>query len=134
MTTSLVQLAPWHFDAIIALGNEVHGENYLDPSQMEDLYAKSWSKQINASWVAVSSRSKENLPLTNPNRITPDGCLVGFRLTISAGNWMPDKWCTPKQWQHSAEQVCYFKCNTIDSALRGQGLGSRLLEKSIGSK
>lgn len=137
MKINYVQLAPHHFDAIIALGNKVHGENYLDLLQMQDLYKRSWSNNVNASWVALvtgediaglrTASSKDDCKLTS------DGYIVGFRLTIAANNWMPDKWCTPNEWGCTPIQVCYFKSVTVDNAVRGKGVGSSLLRKSIGS-
>ena len=71
--------------------------------------------------------------LMAPRRNTPDGYLVGFRLTIAADKWKPDEWCSPELWTLSPHQVCYFKCNTVDEKVRGQGVGSTLLKKSIAS-
>jgi ribosomal protein S18 acetylase RimI-like enzyme len=139
MGVNYIQLAPHHFDAVIALGNEVHGDNYLDMSQIKDIYERSWSNGTTASWVAVipallpQSKIDTMGAQQNACKQTPDGYLVGFRLTIAATNWKPDKWCTPNQWGHRTDQVCYFKCNTVDSTMRGQGVGSTLLRKSIES-
>lgn len=151
MNVNYTQLAPHHFDAVIALGNEVHGDNYLNMLQMKDIYQRSWSNDANASWVALLSAPQSQPKIDPPSeqqialgdklsdrqkkacKQTPDGYLVGFRLTIAATNWTPDKWCTPNQWGHRTDQVCYFKCNTVDSTMRGQGVGSTLLRKSIES-
>lgn len=133
MKINYVQLAPHHFNAIIALGTEVHGENYLDLSLMQDLYKRSWSNQVNASWVALGLEQQSIRSNIVPIRQTSDGYLVGFRLTIAAKNWQPDKWCTPEDWKCSPVKVCYFKCNTVDTAMRGEGVGSTLLRKSINS-
>jgi GNAT superfamily N-acetyltransferase len=108
------QLAPEHFDQLIALANHVHGDNYLDQTKMADLYQRSFSKGINASWVALDGAT-----------------LVGFRLTIAAQHWQIDKWCTPEYWRFPAEQVCYFKCNTVDENYRGKNIGPKLLALSI---
>lgn len=108
------QLAPEHFDGVVELGNHVHGDNYLDDNSIATLYKQSFCKDINASWVAMIGEK-----------------VVGFRLTIAAENWQPDKWCTPEQWRFPIEQVCYFKCNTVDASLRGKGVGSKLLSLSI---
>lgn len=53
MNIKYIQLSPTHFNAIIALGNHVHGDNYLDTTSIETLYRKSFSQGLNASWVAV---------------------------------------------------------------------------------
>ena len=57
--------------------------------------------------------------------------LVGFRLTYAAGNWPIDEWCTPDEWGHDVDKVCYFKCNTVDEDYRGKGLGGKLLRQSV---
>ncbi|MFC1520497.1 GNAT family N-acetyltransferase, partial [Pseudomonadota bacterium] len=57
--------------------------------------------------------------------------IVGFRLTYAAGKWPVDQWCTPEKWPVTAENMCYFKCNTVAEAYRGQGIGSKLLQASI---
>ncbi|GAB5381490.1 MAG: hypothetical protein Alis3KO_33900 [Aliiglaciecola sp.] len=107
-------LAPEHFDRIIALGNQVHGDNYLDQRSIKQLYENSFDRRINASYVSVIGDE-----------------LVGFRLTIAAPHWQTDKWCSPEKWNVSPEQVCYFKCNTVSDAYRGHGVGSNLLNLSI---
>ncbi len=105
---------PEHFEPVIALGNYVHGDNYLDQQSAEKLYYSSFHNDINASWVALDENK-----------------LIGFRLTIAAPNWQTDKWCSPQKWQFPKEQVCYFKCNTVDEHYRGYGLGSKLLRYSV---
>jgi ribosomal protein S18 acetylase RimI-like enzyme len=131
MSINYVQLSAHHFDAVIALGNQVHGDNYLDQSSLSDLYQRSWSNNINASWVAVLSLDELRKLNVSSLRNTPDGYLIGFRLTIASNQWTPDKWCLPLLWDVPKEHVCYFKCNTVDAELRGRGVGSRLLKKSI---
>lgn len=108
------QLSPVHFDGVLSLGNHVHGDNYLDTERLNDLYNRSFKDGVNASWVALSA-----------------GKVVGFRLTIAAGQWQPDKWCTPEQWGVPQDRVCYFKCNTVDEVCRGKGVGSHLLRLSV---
>lgn len=108
------QLTPAHFDLVIELGNNVHGDNYLDVDSLTDIYHNSISNQINASWVALIGDK-----------------LVGFRLTLAAGKWLPDRWCSPELWPEAPSQVCYFKCNTVDARYRSLGIGSSLLKRSI---
>ncbi|WJG08891.1 GNAT family N-acetyltransferase [Aliiglaciecola sp. LCG003] len=107
-------LAPQHFERIIALGNQVHGDNYLDVASLQDLYLNSFQHGINASLVSLDGDT-----------------LIGFRLTIAAKKWKMDKWCSADKWLLPSEQVCYFKCNTVDDAYRGLGIGSKLLSLSI---
>ena len=117
MTIEYQQLAPRHFDAIVTLGNRVHGDNYIDNQGIRDLYERSWQDDVNASWVAIDDSGK----------------LLGFRLTVASNHWQPDQWCTPAQWGVNPEHVCYFKCNTVDELARGKGVGSSLLRRSIAS-
>ena len=132
-TIRYLPLQPDHFNAVISLGEQVHGANYLDLDGVHQLYEKGIQKDVNASWVALSE-SNDSLALCDTtNRLTQNGFLVGFRLTIAAGNWQPDKWCTPESWSMPVAQVCYFKSNTVDARARGQGIGSTLLKYAIES-
>lgn len=106
-------LAADDFNAVIAMGNLVHGDNYLDQASMQAIYQRGLKLGLNASFVAYDGQR-----------------LVGFRLTYAPGNWEIDHWCTPNAWRVTADQCCYFKCNTIDSDYRQQGIGSRLLRCS----
>ncbi|RDV28978.1 N-acetyltransferase [Alteromonas aestuariivivens] len=116
MTSSVeyTPLDPGHFEQVITLGNEVHGDNYLSMSSIKHIYQKSWHHNINASWVALQNQQ-----------------IVGFRLTYAHSQWQPDKWCSPEKWPVDAEKVCYFKCNTVSPLAQKQGIGSRLLQLSI---
>lgn len=105
---------PNDIPAVIALGNTVHGDNYLDPEKAQYLYESGFKDNINASLVAYDGDK-----------------LVGFRLTQGAEQWHIDEWCSPDLWGWSEEQVCYFKCNTVDATYRGYGIGSELLKRSI---
>lgn len=126
-------LSPKHFAAVVDLGNAVHGDNYLDAKSMQGIYDKSWHNDINASWVAIDnnfSNGQTQIPLTQQ---VESGALVGFRLTYAAKNWQLDKWCSEQQWAVPANEVCYFKCNTVNQAYRGLGIGKTLLKHSISS-
>ena len=101
------------FTAVIAMGNLVHGDNYLDNAGIREIYRRSLKQELNASLVAYHGDR-----------------LVGFRLTYAPGNWQVDRWCSPDKWRVPAELCCYFKCATIDSNYRQLGLGSRLLRMS----
>ncbi|XOV80802.1 MAG: GNAT family N-acetyltransferase [Aestuariibacter sp.] len=105
---------PSDIQAVITLGNLVHGDNYLDTKKAEYLYQASIKNNINASRVAYDQQQ-----------------LVGFRLTQAAMQWHIDQWCSPDLWGHPKENVCYFKCNTVDERYRGYGIGSTLLKLSI---
>lgn len=106
-------LTPLHFAQVVALGNRIQGDGYLCMSSLTAMYHKGWHDGINASWVALY-----------------DGKVVGFRLTFAHSQWQPNKWCTPSRWPVDPAKVCYFKCNTVDDAMQGYGIGSELLELS----
>ena len=102
------------FEKIIALGNHVHGDGYLNRDTIAAWHQKGLTKDLNANFVAYHG-----------NR------LVGFRVTYSANTWDIDKWCSPELWKAKKEQVCYFKCNTVDENYRGYGIGGKLLKLSV---
>jgi len=106
------------FDDIIRLGNEVHGENYVDHAMLEKIFRKSCSLGLCCSKVVYTGPRKR-------------GQLVGFRLTYAPGNWEIDEWCPTEKWGVPPEKVCYFKSVTLDENYRGKGIGSALLQMSI---
>ena len=108
------QFEPEDFGGVITLGNEVHGDNYLDTEKVQQLYDTSFKDGINGSFVAYH-----------------DELLVGFRLTQAAKQWDIDQWCSPELWGLPEDNVCYFKSNTINTDYRGHGIGSTLLMLSI---
>lgn len=110
----IIEFTPAHFNDVIKLGNQVHGDGYLDDQSIAKIYDISFSQGINASFVAYVGET-----------------IVGFRLTYAPSQWPIDSWCTPEQWGHAEQKVCYFKCNTVAEEYRGQGLGAKLLAKSI---
>ncbi len=110
----IVPLALRYHAAVIALGNQVHGDNYLWPRALVKMARKGHSRGINANLVALA-----------------DDALIGFRLTYAPGNWQPDRWCSVTEWGIPVEQLCYFKCNTVAEGWRGSGLGGELLRRSI---
>ena len=102
------------FEAVIELGNRVHGDGYLDMKSILTILSKSLYEGLNCSYVMYMGAQ-----------------LVGFRLTYAPNNWPLDRWCTPELWPVEKEQVAYFKCNTIHPDFQGQGLGGQLLRQSI---
>ena len=108
------QLTKDDFEAVVALGNHVHGDGYLSIATLEQWYQKGITNQINASYVVYDNNK-----------------LIGFRLTFAATQWEIDNWCTTSDWLAPTEKVCYFKCNTVDENYRGHGIGSKLLALSI---
>ena len=107
-------MTPEDFNNIIALGNEVHGDGYLTPDNIRDWYQRGIANGINSNFVAYLGEK-----------------LIGFRITFAAKQWNIDQWCSPTLWQVPSEQVCYFKCNTVDELARGKGVGGTLLKMSI---
>ena len=107
-------LTPADFELVIKLATEVHGAGYLDQNSMQDWYNKGLKNSINAGFVVYH-----------------DDKLVGFRITYAAQQWQVDKWCSPTLWPVAVDQVCYFKCNTVDENYRGHGIGGELLKRSI---
>lgn len=114
----LKTLSEADFDAIIALGNQVHGDGYLDHKSMQTILSRSQYKGLNCSFAMYD------------NHLEP-GLLIGFRLTYAPGQWQLDKWCTPNKWPVAKDAVAYFKCNTIHPQYQGKGLGGQLLRASI---
>ncbi|MFT4994975.1 MAG: GNAT superfamily N-acetyltransferase [Paraglaciecola sp.] len=108
------QLAPQYFQQVLELATAVHGENYLDMPGLQSIFQHSFDQDINASWVAVDGQQ-----------------VVGFRLTLAAPHWQPDRWCSSQEWAIEQKKLCYFKCNTVAQPYRGMGIGKRLLGLSI---
>lgn len=111
---SYQQLTPQDFPKIIALGNYVHGDGYLTSENLNQWYLKGIINDINAGFVVYNNDK-----------------LIGFRITYAINQWSIDQWCSPSLWQVKKEQVCYFKCNTVDENYRGFGIGGKLLQLSI---
>ncbi len=111
-------LSTTDFKALVALANHVHGDGYLTLEKLKTWYEKGLTTQnnqlINASFVAYDKEE-----------------LVGFRITYAVNKWQIDQWSTPSLWQVNADEVCYFKCNTVDENYRGYGIGSKMLALSI---
>ena len=113
------EMLPEDFAAIITLGTIVHGAGYIDDSTLTTWYKKGLvaansTEEVNANFVAYIGKT-----------------LIGFRLTFANNQWGIDQWCSPELWQQSTDKVCYFKCNTVNEAYRGYGIGSQLLKLSI---
>lgn len=100
--------------AVIALANQVHGDNYLNSSSFDALLAGGTVNQVPLNWLAED-----------------DHQVLGLRLTLAPGNWPVDEACTPAKWPFDAAQMCYFKCAAVAESARGLGIGKRLLQASI---
>ncbi len=101
------------FQAVIELGNLVHGSGYVNEQEIVDWHKKGLKDGINCSYVAYDGDK-----------------LVGFRITYSPGTWQTDQWYSPELWKTKLEDTAYFKCNTVDEHYRGYGIGSKLLSLS----
>ena len=110
----IVTMQPAHFAEIVALANQVHGDNYLDLKSLTQLYPRGIKHGINAGFVALA-----------------DEKVVGYRLSYAAGQWLLDKWCSVELWPVAADKMAYFKSVAVAPALQGQGLGPALLKASV---
>ncbi|WP_299805098.1 GNAT family N-acetyltransferase [uncultured Shewanella sp.] len=110
----IIPLTETHFDAVIALGNQVHGDGYLDFETLAHIVKLGNKHDINSCFIAID-----------------EGDLLGFRLCYASGQWPIDKWCTISDWQVEPSKVGYLKCNTVAEQARGKGLGGKLLTASI---
>lgn len=129
MNIEYYPLTPEFFSAVIALGDRIHGNNYLDQESLATLYRSGIVNDINSSFVAVNTAAaitEEDTSLS-----TSKGLLVGFRITISASHFNIDDTCTPDKWGVPSDKVAYFKSNTVDNRFQGNGIGSQLLKHSI---
>lgn len=111
---SLINLTPSHFNDVIELGNEVHGDGYLFLDTLMAIYKKGLKDNLNASYVLYEQNK-----------------LIGFRLSYAPHQWSFDQWCSPELWPVAPNNVAYFKCNTIHPSHQGKGYGGILLAKSI---
>ncbi|RYV02663.1 GNAT family N-acetyltransferase [Shewanella sp. OPT22] len=102
------------FDDVIRLGNAIHGKGYLTKKSLLEMFKKGIKHGINAHAIATKGEK-----------------VIGFRLTYSPGNWNSDEWCSPKHWDISSQEVCYFKTNNVLPEWRGNGVGHLLLQHSI---
>lgn len=122
MTTTVniiyTELTAKYFKQVIELGNQVHGDGYLNQQNIADWAAQGISNDINSGYVALSKEGSNEK-------------LIGFRITFAAQHWQADQWCSPKLWQVTKDECCYFKCNTVDENYRGLGVGKKLLKLSI---
>lgn len=105
------------FEAVIALGNKINGDNYLDREMLKKLLKASVKDSLNCSYVAYPTKRGEDA--------------AGFRLTYAAGQWCIDNWFSPDKWKVPQDKVCLFKSNMVSEKYRGRGLGPLLLKHSI---
>ncbi|CAH9053571.1 hypothetical protein PSECIP111854_01196 [Pseudoalteromonas sp. CIP111854] len=111
----ITQLRSEHFEAVVKLANQVHGENYLDMQGIKKMVEAGTKFEINACFVALDEKNQ----------------LIGFRTSYAAKQWSIDKWCTPKAWPVLPSQMAYFKCIAVAPEAQGQGIGPKLLHASV---
>lgn len=124
MTPSLqlAQLEPEHFERVIELGNDIHGDHYLTSEIISKIYQKSVAGKVNCSLVMLDPARGKKLDK-----------LVAFRLTYAPGNWDLDEWCSPELWDLPIHQLCYFKSSTVDTDYLRTGIATKMLTASIES-
>tara|TARA_R110002126_G_scaffold160458_13_gene308146 strand:- start:8524 stop:9093 length:570 start_codon:yes stop_codon:yes gene_type:complete len=110
----IIEMTEHFFPQVIALANQVHGDNYLNINQLTELQERGVKQGVNASFIALS-----------------DTVVVGYRLSFAAEQWSLDQWCSVELWPVGAEKMAYFKSVAVAPELQGQGIGSALLRASI---
>ncbi|MCF6194950.1 MAG: GNAT family N-acetyltransferase [Kangiellaceae bacterium] len=116
----LAPLEPKFFERTIKLGNDVHGDDYLNDGILQKIYKKSIKDGHNCSFVMLDTAKELS-----------EEKVVGFRLTYAPGNWLVDEWCTSELWNLPIEQLCYFKSSTVDSNYLRMGIAKKMLAASI---
>jgi len=116
----LAPLEPKYFERTIKLGNDVHGDDYLNDGILQAIHKKSIKDGHNCSFVMLDTAKELS-----------EEKVVGFRLTYAPGNWSVDKWCSPDLWILPIEQLCYFKSSTVDSNYLRKGIAKKMLAASI---
>ncbi|MDP5190910.1 GNAT family N-acetyltransferase [Rheinheimera baltica] len=102
------------FPAVVLLANQIHGDNYLTVSELQQMWQSGIKNNINASFIALDNTT-----------------VVGFRISYAAGQWLQDKWCSVSLWPVSSTKMAYFKSVGVKPEYRGQGVAKNLLLHSI---
>ena len=122
-TYNITFLQEKDFEAVIKLGNDIFGDNYLTQNDLKDILKKSVNNGRNCSFTLTLNEG--------------DGVerLIGFRLTYSPGQWIdsydPDLELSSDMWGFDPEKVAYMKSNALDKEFRGQGFGRMLLDHAV---
>jgi GNAT superfamily N-acetyltransferase len=111
----IVELKPVSFTAVVALANQIHGENYLSEATLAQMQRQGIKHDINASFIAVDEAQQ----------------VLGYRLSFAAGQWQPDQWCSQSLWPVTADNMAYFKSVGVAADKRGKGIASALLQTSV---
>lgn len=109
------QLEPQYFLAVIELANQVHGDKYLNLTDLQQMHLQGIKMGINASFIALNTQQN----------------VVGYRVSFAAGQWQTDKWCSQSLWPVDLADMAYFKSVAVSAVERGQGIGSKMLLASI---
>lgn len=110
----LAELEPYYFPAVIHLANQVHGANYLNADALMQLQKQGIKQGINASFIALDQQQK----------------VVGYRISLAAGQWQADKWCSQHLWPVPLAKMAYFKSVAVCASQRGKGIATELLQTS----
>ncbi|MBZ9610986.1 GNAT family N-acetyltransferase [Rheinheimera maricola] len=111
----ILELTSSYFPAVIALANQIHGDNYLDNASLTLMQQQGVKQGINASFIALDDMDN----------------VVGYRLSFAAGQWQADNWCTEQLWPVPLAQMAYFKSVGVCPSQRGKGIASQLLKTSV---
>lgn len=105
---------PADFAAVVTLANHVHGAGYLTEKALADMVQQGIKQQLSACFLAKIAQR-----------------VVGYRISFAAGQWQPDKWCSPSAWPVAIEDMAYFKSVAVHPDMQAQGIGQALLQRSI---
>lgn len=111
----IIELSERHYFSVVKLANQVHGANYLNEDTLDQFVQQGLKNGVNASFIAIDTNKQ----------------VVGYRLSLAAGNWQPDGWCTEPRWPVARDKMAYFKSVAVSPESRGQGIASRLLASSL---
>lgn len=111
----IFELTPDFFPAVVRLANSIHGDNYLNQTALAAMQQQGIVDGVNASFVALNEQQQ----------------LTGYRLSLAAGQWQPDSWCTETLWPVPRHEMAYFKSVGVSAEQRGKGIASALLQTSV---
>jgi GNAT superfamily N-acetyltransferase len=111
----IINIERLYVPAVLQLANQIHGDNYLDASSLYQLCELGVKSGLNASFVAINDQN----------------AVIGYRLSLAAGQWPIDHWCSISQWPFAPADMAYFKSVGVLAEYQGQGIAQALLQASI---